>query len=618
MSWQDALKKITSKFYERRKYMRGNKGGMEEKYQELKSSRPNTKKGKISRKAGLVGIDIAWFLFCIGKFGWKDLKKGASKIFWDNKIIDEFKSQKEKIAIKTNDSKFNKFFKNLQKSNPVAASRLQLWMIYTLFTLLVIGGVKLAKHKNNDNEVKTEQQQQKISREIDDLKIDPTLDKQEWDKQMDEIWPYLYMETILSEGFVGEAYADVGNSSGYLTIGSGFMIGKANPKTKMDYAIIKERKAFFKKVLGKPYVNGVTISYDENRILVHEFYKQYIFPQIKQAFTTPIDAHLFIELCIGSYNRGAGIYNAQGKDIKEAINAGDSLENIVNKFVDFHTPGNDGLFPKYGIAAHRALGHISDVDVLDASANSVYSFSEQDLWQDGKLKPYENVAQDLKGFVDLVVKKNGKTYNQHKVREYLYPEEIDIITRGGLFDTTAILSEQIQTNQETIAEQLNEQAETLLDSGDYKAALEKFYEVLNMNPNMHIVYSNLSLVYYKLGQYENGVNIVRDFIKSQYFASAPAAVKGYTYYNVALNYEKLGDSAKDDKQKIEYYNRAQKNIEIGEKVAKTKYYTLDNRINTKLSELTNTKQKVFDKGTQKIKSKQNNKRVNLTKSKGRS
>ena len=231
MSFKEEFDRIISKFKARHKYLRGDMGVLEKPHKKLKNLDPENGWEKVGRIVGLGGIDIVWFLFCLGKFGLTD-------VFTDNFVLRKWEKEKQQIKTKDTESEFKKFFKNLQKSHPVVAARLQLWMIYVLLVGLSFGTAKTVQHGH------------KIK--IDDIKIDPSLSQEEWEKQMDAIWPYLYMETVLSEGFINEAYADVGDAGGYLTIGSGYMIGKANPTTKTDRAIIKERKEFFRQALGKP------------------------------------------------------------------------------------------------------------------------------------------------------------------------------------------------------------------------------------------------------------------------------------------------------------------------------------------------------------------------------
>lgn len=527
-----------------------------------------------------------------------------TRVGLENPIIEKLDDVHSKKDIKQNlKTKFGRIVARIrkrEKANPTLSAIL----VYYIMLTMLVGGVKIATN-NRDNDENKQKQPKDTRREIDTIKIDPTKSQKDWMRQMDAIWPYLYMETILSEGFINEAYADVGDSDGYLTIGSGYMIGKANPKGPTDRKIIKERKDFFKKVLGKPYVNGVSISDSENRILIRVFYEKYVWPYVKKNFTEPIDAHLFIELCIGSFNRGAGIYNNgnSGESIKTAVNEGGSLVQIVNRFDDLCKAGYSGLLPKYGVAAHRVLGNISDEDVLNSLANSVYGISKADTWANGVLKEYDNIAKDLR-FVPhskADVKKNGKTYVQYNVSNYLYEYEIEYIKSGKLFVASILDFQNTPEYHETSAEKLNEQGEELFFSGDYRGAIVKYNAALSKDSNMYIVYSNLVLAYYKLGEYQNGLDIVNVFINSDKFTRASESVRGYTYYNVALCYEKLGDNAKDKQQKLDYYELAKTNAGHGQDIAHTQYSDFMRRINNKIAVCGKYKKLAFNQGIDNIK-----------------
>ena len=530
-----------------------------------------------------------------------------TRIGLENPIIEKLDNVNVKKTVnKSAKTKFGRFVAKIrkrEKTNPTLSAILVYYMMLTM----LVGGVKIATNNRDvideEDEEPKQEQPKEVRREIDAIKINPSGTQEDWIKQMDAIWPYLYMETILSEGFINEAYADVGDTKGYLTIGSGYMIGKANPRGKKDRAIIKERKAFFKKVLGKPFVNGVQITYEENQILMRAFYETYVWPYMKKAFTEPMDAHLFIELCIANFNRGSGIYNDgnDGAEIKKAVNQGDSLVQIVNKFDDLCKSGFDGLLPKYGVAAHRVLGDISDENVLNSLANSVYTISKRNVWENGVLKQYSDIAQDLIDVNNTDVKKNGKTYIQHQVRDYLTPWEVETITNGKLFIASITDFQGVSEQEETTAQKLNEQGEALYVSEDYMAAIDKFNLALKQDPDMYIVYSNLVLSYYKLGEYERAINIVNGLMNSQRFKLMPASVKGYTYYNVALCYEKLGDRAKDAKQQLEYYQLAKTNAETGQNVAHTRYVDFVKRINSKISTVGKSKAVAFNQGIENLK-----------------
>ena len=151
MSLKDTFQNVVSEFRARYDTLRGKKDFMEETYQKIKKSTPDNKIGEFRRTAGIGGINLAWFLFLLGKYGLKDLHT----IIWDNRVIDDFKDTNANINIKKTDSGFQKFYKKLQKSHPAAAARLQLWMVYALLTGLVAMGTK-TNHNNNDKEEKTD------------------------------------------------------------------------------------------------------------------------------------------------------------------------------------------------------------------------------------------------------------------------------------------------------------------------------------------------------------------------------------------------------------------------------------------------------------------------------
>ena len=497
------------------------------------------------------------------------------------------------------------------------------YAIWYLMLVMMLGGAAGIKNKDKiaDN-VKGKIENVKYAKKlkthnINTIKIDPNLPKDQWLAQIDNIWEYIYMETVLSEGFVNEAYADVGDTGGYMTIGSGYMIGKTKPSGNKDRAIIKERKNFFEKVLGKPYTNGVSVSYEENERLVRAFYETYVWPSMKNSFSTPMDAHLFIELGIGMYNRGQGIYKDKqdGQDIRQSVNDDESLNDIVNRFDDLCKAGNAGLRPKYGVAAHRVLGNISDRDILDSYANSVYQMSSKKLWKDGSLLVYDDVAKDLKNVRTANIQKNGRTYEQKRLREYLSPSAVAVIEKGGLFDNDFVFDNKTPSiKQETSAEKLNELGEKLYDDGDYKGAIKKFELAIRENPNLYIVYSNMAISYYQLGEYNKGLKVIDNFIASSNFNSAPKEVKGYTYFNGALCYEKLGDTETRKSKKIAYYNKAKEYAAKGEAVANTQYKSLNSRIDNKIKEAgSKSKTVAFNNATKQLQEKIINAQFNLDK-----
>ena len=531
----------------------------------------------------------------------------------DNKVINWLEKKYANQKMKKGKDGKDKKLKKITKDSP----RLSSYLTYYFMLMLLTSGVYVGRNRQDIGEkIKDKienvkgsfrRDKKKIPETISEIKIDPTAPHEDWQKQIDAIWPYIYMETVLSEGYVNEAYADVGDNAGYMTIGSGFMLGKTKPATDKEYAIIAERKAFFKKILGKKYVNGISISLDENRKLVYNFYKSYVWPEMRKAFTEPMDVHLFIELGIGAYNRGGGIYkdSKDGSVIKDSVNAKADIVNIANLLDDLCKSGFGGLEPKYGIAAHRVLGDISDADILESYANSVFGMKSSKLWGKGKLKDYPTVADDLKSIkgINADITKNGKTYTQHMLTYYLTADEIKTIKEGGLFTDYDFNTSRQEATPVTPAEKLNDEGENLYNKGKYADAAEKFKEAIKEDSKLYIAYSNLAISYYQLQEYDKGAEVIDKFIKKSGFGSVPNDIQGYTYYNGALCYEKLGDKETNTNKKLSYYKKAQEYAQKGESVADTKYNALDTRLKTKVEEATVNKTTAFRNATNKLKSK---------------
>ena len=228
--------------------------------------------GKVIGVGGRVVADTFDISAVVLLFLSKWFVKISDFVLLDNVALDFMEKKYSNRNVKQNKRGKDKAMPKFTKENPRVAA----YLSWYLMLLSVVGGVGAVKNKDKIEEnvkykidnVKSAVRRfvsRKIQKEtVNTLKIDPTLPQEEWMAQIDAIWPYIYMETILSEGFVNEAYADVGETDGYITIGSGYMIGKAKPKGDADRKLIDERKKFFQNVLGKPYVNGVSVSYEEN------------------------------------------------------------------------------------------------------------------------------------------------------------------------------------------------------------------------------------------------------------------------------------------------------------------------------------------------------------------
>ena len=145
--------------------------------------------------------------------------------------------------------------------------------------------------------------------------------------------------------------------------------------------------------------------------------------------------------------------------------------------------------------------------------------------------------------------------------------------------------------------------------GNYKKAITKFKAALDKDPELYIVYSNLSLCYYKMGQYEDGLRVVQGLIESNYLKGMPNDIRGYTYYNAALCRAALGDKSKDAGQRHEHYVMAMNNLELAKKFSGNQYATFSDELQKKLGR----KVAVLQAGIKKIKQNDNHKEIDFVK-----
>lgn len=192
MSFKDKLKKIKSEIKSRYEYMRGDKGVLESDYEKIKQWQPDNEFAKADKEHSLAWGNLAWFLFCLTKFAAKDIKNGLNVALLNNTVIDKWEKNKKNIKTDRNDPEFKKFFKNLQKSHPRAAATLQLWMVYALMTLSVLGGGKIAQYKTSTKQVNTEKKKED--------KRNINLNYNSFKEPLKEITPWLIVDLITKEG----------------------------------------------------------------------------------------------------------------------------------------------------------------------------------------------------------------------------------------------------------------------------------------------------------------------------------------------------------------------------------------------------------------------------------
>lgn len=513
----------------------------------------------------------------------------------------------------------NKKKDGFAKRNPAFASHMLYYMI-PLLTWMGVETVDFAKERIQERKQKEEEEARKKAMSFDNFKINPNVSDEEWEKQIDAIQPYVIAHLFLTEGYVQKMYYDNG-TSGTKTIGTGFIIDD------------EVHRKFAKKILGRPIVNGLSVSVEEARILADAWTREMIYPKMKKAFNVPMDAKLFITLVVAAYNAGESTYSIKGNKgipVRDAVNAGKTIEEVMNVFVRQYgkVRGTQwgGMRNKYSVCALYALGDISDEVILNCVAEAPYEINailKQDsaylsvynpeTMNEGDLLVYDGKGgnakpvgvlriPDIEDVLQRPQHRKTKGTEQLKVRDYLTEQEVNTIMAGEIFDGSTIdyFSAQQLANsvkyEVSESDEINEIGEELYHKEQYKEAIQKFEEALNVNPENYIVYSNISLAYYKMGEPKKGARVIEQFIKSEYFDNAPDANKGYVYYNLALCYEKIGDSKSKRKQK--FYKVANDAIEKAQEYSGNSYDDFKNRINKKLKD--DGKKIAFNSGVQQM------------------
>ena len=571
--------------------------------------------GEVAQQTGKIsGVGGLWLL--------EYLMRGLNTIVVDNAVVRNMEELSKKNAA-TNFGKKHSWVESYLIYYMFAASVL---MSGTLLGMNTIKNNKDDKDGDKKENIYTPQDNKHQEISFENFVLNPNASDAEWDKQINAIQPYVIAHIFSSEGFIENAYYDNGNKKGTLTFGAGFTI-----KDEIH-------RNFASKILGRRVGNGSTISIEEAKILVDAWLREKVYPPIKRVFKKPLPSRLFISLAVASYNVGESCYSVPGNSgtpVVNAVNAGKSIEEIANVYVRAFGKKRGtnwgGMANKYGVCALYMMGKISDAAILNAVGEAPYSIEpyvqaaqKNDTQFDarkmayGKLLIYDGVGSGARpvgvqknyDVENMLLKQKGrvtKGTTQLPVREYMTAQEVKTILAGNLFQSAvADFMEEYQQPiiaQQTSSEKLNEEGEIFFFTKNYDIAEKKFKQALQENDKNYIVYSNLSILYYHMGRYSDGLKVVQNLLNSDELQNVPKDIRSYTYYNAALCREELGDNAKTNKEKVEHYNKAKLNLKLSERFGRSEHDNLEQRIDQKIKDASVKQATAFNDGIKQIRQK---------------
>lgn len=450
---------------------------------------------------------------------------------------------------------------------------------------------------------------------FDDVVLNPRASDEEWQRMVDAVHPYVLAHLVSSEEYVEQIYDD-NFGKGTKTIGMGFAL--------MD----ETHRKFATRVLNQHIGNGFKITKEQSRDLASAWLYEKVYPKIKQHIKAPMDAKLFVILAVAGYNKGENTWAAgnKGNIVTRAINSEQKPQDIagayVRAFAEIKGTRWGGLSYKYGMLASYYLGNVSDQDLLNSIAGAPYMMDEyvpQGLlvYDSNSPKARAKAVRQVDSLGVLLQKPRYRKVQgtvQEPIRAYLTDEHAELIANGYVKTGGATVKLEDFINKPapenlTPAQQLNADGEDFYFDGNYKKAITKFKAALDKDPELYIVYSNLSLCYYKMGQYEDGLRVVQGLIESNYLKGMPNDIRGYTYYNAALCRAALGDKSKDVGQRHEHYVMAMNNLELAKKFSGNQYATFSDELQKKLGR----KVAVLQAGIKKIKQNDNHKEIDFVK-----
>nr|MBQ0091354.1 tetratricopeptide repeat protein [Candidatus Enterousia merdequi] len=569
----DKIKQFSKKFSSRISYIRGDKGVLESRYNDLKNKHPNDVSGKISRIAQIGIIDLSWFLFCLGKFGTKDLHT----VLLNNSLIDKWTENKKNIKIGDKNSAFKKFFQKLQKTNPKISATMQLWMVYALMTLSVVAGGKIISHKDN---IKDSVKEWNQNRKAEAAKRGTFFEYKEF---LQPITPWLIAQLIAAEGVHLEngLHTPYQDSNGIWTIGFGCTCLKDGTHVTQNTPPLTNEEAYD---LARWHL-------EENET----YFILYCYSVADKSLTVRNTGEAFALSSI-IYNSGTNLiedkndmdhkerftllrslYNEYGDAISDSLVLDVFEKHPIQNKVSFGKSWMDshdkqdmakaiggymgdgaGMHWRRWLEAGLITGDIEPQDLLNCPIEGMYDFyvyiggkkqGKYALWEetDSGLKPkkstYAAFKEWLKRPLYLDVKNDVLTViNRKTVSEFLPDYVLEECLTGcceiGKKQKTHKQQETVEKKTYTIGyEDYYAAAIENYHQGNYEQAISILENLVASNPNNALLHNDLALMYNKIGEYNKAIEHAQKIVrqigdKSQY---------GAAQYNAGVAYEKLGN-----------------------------------------------------------------------------
>lgn len=629
MSIKEKFKKASKEISGRVEYMRGDKGILEDKYQDLKGSMPKDAWGEFTRIAGLAGIDLAWFLFCLSKFAAKDLKT----IFIDNAVIDKWKEENKNKKAKITDSKFKQWFAKLQRTYPKTSARLKLWMLYSLVATMVAGGIKMSERdgkedaqkskvenvvntpENNNDDVLdvTGEEFAQIEENGNDLQIDNkikdvvkynTTDADFSTKFVNENWNDIVISLLEFETWRDKATLHSGESRYTFAAGLTWVYTKEKNK---DGKLIETQHACTGKYINK--ASNFNMVEKWSQIKRHCLYKgecvNVMKEQLKKYGFQEITDYQALGLFVAGYQTPGRLKGI----VHKLSDAGSNKQKQVDAFIagkEIKSKYRNGTNKRRWWCAMMYMGYITADDLIDLDRDAFSTININTVLKNGHFV-YDSATIEY-------VLEHAKNPSKGSVRNFINNRKVPL--NGVVAKHQKSKIENVENNKSMLKTYEGLKA---FNAKDYKKAIKCYQEAIALDANNMEAYSSLAFAYKKLGDQTHSISDYEKVLETVKACNAQMnknksllhdpEVKAATYYNAGLAREeiaKLQEKSNKNKDALESYQKAKQNFE-------TAYANAQEADNTSRMDIYKDAQKRIDNAIKTLKAKDNKNKTNAFK-----